>query len=217
MRAAPWRRVAQVSVGAGLVLVVATARVVVSGMREIQRARSLERRGLVSEAIVHYRRAARWYAPGAPHVGAALDSLDAIGRRAEVEADRPVALEAYRAVRGAILSTRSTYTPFVDRLRTADERIATLMADEPPAPADAQKSIEARRRMHAELLARDESVNVGWTLVMLAGFAAWMGGTVLFILRALGPDDRLRKRPALWWGACVVGGFLIWMLGLWRA
>lgn len=208
------RRAAQAALVFGFAIGVVGVRVTVSGIGELRAARAIESEGRVADAILHYRRAARWHAPGAPWVSRSLDALERIGRAASDRDDRATALAAYRAMRGAILATRSLYTPFPGRLARANDRIAALMAEEPPAPADAQKNVDARRRMHAALLARDESPSVGWSLVMLLGFAAWMGGSVGFIRHAIGDDDRLVGRPALVWTACALGGFLIWMLAL---
>src|SRR6185369_16267858 len=100
--------------------------------------------------------------------------------------ERPeLALEAYRAIRAAILSTRSWYIPEQARLRAADERIASLMAALPAPPMDAGKSRERLRLEHLALLRADPDPSVAWTLVLLLGFAGWVAGAFAFTLRAI--------------------------------
>ena len=161
--------------------------------------------------IVHLGRAARLYAPGNPYSRRAVDRLAAIGR------DDPArALAAWRELRSAILATRSFYTPHRALLDEANARIAGLMADAEVAAGKSQAR-EPARAWHAARLAQDEAPSVAWTLVALAGLAAWIGCALGLCLRGVGDDDRMRPRAALAWAAGVGLGLLLFFLGLARA
>src|SRR5262249_29578979 len=118
------------------------------------------------------------------------------------------ALEAWRAIRSSILATRSFYTPFPARLEAANQRIAALMAE-----GDAPE----KRAWHLALLEKDESPSLPWTLLALAGFAAWVGGGFWFARRGVTAEDRLDRRTAIRAGLLVAAGLLVWMLGLYKA
>lgn len=168
-------------------------------------------------AIRWWRRAARWYVPLAPHVGGAYDRLEELGAAAEEEGDFETALAAWQGVRGSILATRSFFTPHEERLEPANRRIASLMQRLEGEAADPGADAATREAWHYELLARDEAPSVGWTLFALLGFAAWIGGGVLFALRGVGPEDRLAARAATSAGVLVLAGLLVWLLGLYNA
>ena len=73
------------------------------------------------------------------------------------------------------------------------------------------------RAWHAARLAQDEAPSVPWTLVALAGLAAWIGCALGLLLRGIGDDDRLRPRAALAWAIGVGAGLALFFLGLSRA
>lgn len=210
------RRAAWIALAALFCLGVVVTRVVWDGRRALREGDAALRRGDAREAIALWRRAARWYAPGAPHVRAAHDRLEALARDAEAAGDRELALDAWRAVRSSSLATRSFYTPYADRLARANARIAELMADT-EVPPDPGETREARRAWHLALLERDEAPSVGWSLLALAGLAAWVGGGFWFARRGLTENDRLDRRQAAIAGTLVVVGLLTWMLALYQA
>lgn len=177
---------------------------------------ALQSRGDPDEAIRHWRRAARWYVPLAPHVGEAYDRLEALAAAAEEEGDLRTALAAWQGVRGSILATRSFFTPHAERLDPANRRIAALLArmDEAPPEGRTAADLEA---WHRALLSQDEAPALGWTVLALLGFLTWLGGGVLFALRGVSAEDRLVARPAITAGVLVVVGLLLWMLGLYNA
>jgi hypothetical protein len=117
-------------------------------------------------------------------------------------------------VRGSILATRSFYTPHAGRLEPANREIAALMASVEGAAADPGKSEAERRAWHLERLQRDEAPSVAWSVIALTGLAMWIGGGVLFAMRAITSDDRLAPRPAAIAGLTIAAGLVIWMLGL---
>jgi hypothetical protein len=159
------------------------------------------------DEILHLGRAARLYAPGNPYSRRAVDKLAAIARE-----DPTRALAAWRELRSAILATRSFYTPHRVLLDEANAHIADLMAD-----AEHAHDRDKARAWHAARLQQDEAPSVPWTLVALAGLAAWIGSAVGLLLRGIGDDDRLRPRAALAWALGVGGGLALFFLGLARA
>jgi hypothetical protein len=175
-------------------------------------------RGDSAEAVTQWRRAARWYLPGAPHVADAYARLEAIALEADAHGDTRLALDAWRAVRSSVLATRSFYTPFPLKLTRANDRIADLMAKQEVAqdPEKAQQQGEIRS-FHLGLLLRDEAPSVPWTLVALLGFAAWVGGGFWFARRGVTAEDKLDRKTAARAGLLILGGLLLWMLGLYRA
>lgn len=198
----------------GLVLLVAfTARVVTSARAELAVGDSLREQDTVA-AVVHYRRAARFYAPLSPYHVEALDRLAKVGEAAERDGDAELALSAFRAIRSGILSARSVYLPEPARLAAANRRIADLMAAQPPPPMDAGKSRETLRAEHLALLEAIPGPHVGWTLVLLLGFFSWVTGAFMFTQRAIDPEDRLVPRQARLWGAVVLVGLCLFVVGL---
>ncbi|MCA9531571.1 MAG: hypothetical protein KC543_15685 [Myxococcales bacterium] len=217
MSGAAWARAGRWLAIAGIFLAVVVVRVVVGGHNELEQAKAFDEAGKVVPAIVHYRRAARWYAPGSPYPVEALDRLAALGQQLTAQGDVQGALGAWRAVRGSILATRSFYTPHPERLEVANHHIAELMASEPPPPIDAGKSKEELTREHLALLEHVPEPKLGWTLVLLFGFFMWVFGAFRFSVRAVDQDDRLVGAQALRWGGVVVVGFALFVLGMWLA
>jgi hypothetical protein len=189
-------------------------RVVTSARSELHAGDRYRAQGDVEAAIVHYRRAARWYAPGSPYHVDALRKLGVIAAGAEQRGDAELALSAYRAIRAAIMSTRSFYIPEKARLSAADERIASLMAAMPPPPMDAGKSREQLRREHLALLQADPDPSLLWTLVLLFGFGLWVASAFAFTLRAIDAEDHFVPREAWRWGALIAVGFGLFVLGM---
>jgi hypothetical protein len=217
MKAGWTRKLGWAAAATGVVVAVITVRVVVSSAGELSEAERYRNRGELDAAIVHYRRAARWYAPGNPYCVDALVGLAEIGQEAEQAGEIERALSAFRGIRAAIMSTRSFYTPHGDRLDAANERIADLMASMPPPPIDAGKSREQLRREHLALLTSTHGPHLLWTLVLLLGFFFWVGGAFTFAFRAIDSSDRLIGPEARRWGALVVVGFAMFVLGMLKA
>jgi hypothetical protein len=209
-----WKRVARgLSIG-GALLAVVVVRVLVGSHGELSRADALRADGDREAAVVHYRRAAKWYAPGNPWSSAALDALRELGAEAEAADEPEQALAAWRGVRGAILSTRSFYVPHRARLDEADEHIATLMSGLPPPPIDAGKSREQLRAEHLALLRDVPRPHPAWTLLALLGFAAWVSAAFLFAARAFDEHDRFVPKVARRFGAIFVLGAIAFSIGL---
>ena len=199
---------------AAVLLSVLLLRVLSSARQELHEADALLAQSDVDGAIVHYRRAARWYAPGSPYHVEALERLGQIAREAEAKTDIELALRAERAIRAAILATRSFYVPEQARLRSADEHIAMLMAEQPPPGMDAGKSKAQLRAEHLALLEHDPSPSVLWTFVLLIGFASWVSAAFVFSVRAIDEQDRWVPEQAKKWGAVILVGFGLFVLGM---
>ena len=138
----------------------------------------------------------------------------AIGTEAESSGDPELALSAHRAIRSAILSARSVYTPERARLDAANQRIAGLMAALPAPPMDAGKSPDGLRQEHLALLERDDAPSVLWTLVLLAGFVAWVGGAFVFTVRAIDAEDRWIVPEVKKWSVVIGAGLALFVVGM---
>jgi hypothetical protein len=204
--------IAAIVVGVGLGAVV--TRVFWDGHAALAAGDAAMARGDGAAALVAWRRAARWYAPLAPHVASAYERMEALARAADANGDTAQALEAWRAIRSSALATRSFYTPYADKLEAANQRIAELMAR---ADTTSKKTQPERHAYHLELLERDESPSVPWTLVALAGFAAWVGGGFWLARRGVTAEDKLERRTAARAAMLIAVGLLVWLLGLYQA
>lgn len=198
----------------GVFFFVVTVRVVVASRGELAAGDALVLRGELGQAVAHYRRAARWYAPLSPYPVRALESLELIAERAEAEGDTAGALSAWRAIRAAILATRSFYIPHEDRLAAADRRIAALMAAGPPPPIDAELTQREREAEYFELLERPLGPSIPWSIAALAGFVAWAGAAFAFSHRAIDSGDGLVPKEARRWAAVWALGFALFCVGL---
>ncbi|MGB0680056.1 MAG: hypothetical protein ACPGUV_10380 [Polyangiales bacterium] len=200
-------------VALGIVGVALVLRVRWGSRTELAQARTALSQQQTERAIVHLRRAARWYVPGSGDVQAALTLLAGLGREAERTGKREQALMAWRAIRGAILATRSFYTPHRGRLDEADRHIAALMAHAEPPPIDAGKSWRRRRDEHWALLqdARRRP-QPGWALLACIGLVT--GFVALWRLwgdsfDGAGHFTWRRARLPLLWALCGVAAFVL--------
>jgi hypothetical protein len=201
-----------VAVGLGAVL----TRVFWDGRRALAAGDAAMARGDAPAALVEWRRAARWYAPLAPHVADAYERMEALARAAEEKGDQALALDAWRGIRSSALATRSLYTPYEDRLAEANQHLAALMARQEVA-LDPKQDERARRELHLGLLLRRDDPSVPWTLLALGGFAMWVGGGFWLARRGVTADDQLDRKNAIRAAALIVVGLVLWMLGLYKA
>jgi hypothetical protein len=208
------RKLLRAAIVVALVLVAITLRVVSSARAELQAATAAEGGGDIDGAIVHYRRAARWYAPASPYHRRALAQLGAIGMQAEAKGELELALSAYRAVRGACLATRSFYVPEEARLHAANARIAALMAELPPPGMDAGKSKQQIRAEHLALLEVIPGPQPFWTVILLLGFFGWVSAAFVFSVRAIDAQDRWVPVEAKRWASLIALGFGLFVLGM---
>ena len=203
---------------AGIALVVVAAvwlKVALEARAEVAAGAAAETAGDRELALTHYRRAVHWYAPFSGAVARAVVAISGMARAAEAAGDRVFALDAWRDLRSSLYAIRHVFIPYEAELRASEERIAALLALAPPTIAEDQKKSPAMRSAEAlALLRRDNAPAVGWSLVLLGGFAVWIGGVFWFILRAIRDDETLDLRRAAVSGATGVVGFALWILGL---
>ena len=85
---------ARIALVALVVLLGLAVRVIGSARGELAEARTIDGRGETAQAVAHYRRAARYYAPLSPYPEEALVRLAEIGTQAEDVGDTELALSA---------------------------------------------------------------------------------------------------------------------------
>ena len=164
------------------------------------------------DTVVFYRRAATWYFPLNPWSAKALAKLSKSAARFEQKSDRDLALFAWRGVRGAILSTRSFYTPHPQTLARANQRIAALMAAYKPRPKmDEGKTTQALTQEHLALLEGAQGrPHTGWSIGAIVTFLV---GLCLLTLAVARPTWKARVPLLL--GATIA--LAVYLLSLWLA
>jgi hypothetical protein len=212
---------ALLTLGLGL----ASVRVVVSGERELVASTEALRRGNAEEATVRARRAAGWYAPGAPHVRVAYERLRALGREAELHRRFDLALLAWRAIRTAALETRWLLTPHAADLELANREIARIMAMPVGERGTVGPPDAAVAAAELETLARAPGPRLGWTILLCVAFGLGVVGFALWA-RQMGEGAATATARTWWragWARGRTGALLtavalgLWLLALWRA
>ncbi len=151
------------------------------------------------DAIAEWEAAARWYLPGAPHVGEAYERL-----RRFAETHHSAA--AWYAIRSAARATRGLWQPHAGDLADADREITALAAADPErAPAGGPDRAKFAA-WHAEQLARDPRPSTGSAVLAVLGIATWLAGMALLI-----------RRPSRLHLVIAAGGLAAWALGLYSA
>jgi len=196
-----------------VLLGVATARVIYGGERELQASTAALIAGDPYEATVRARRAASWYAPGAPHVPVAYRRLVALARAAEAHKRADIALLAWRAVRTASRQTSWVLAPHADDAALANREIARLGA----AAAAEGGTHERLTRAQLELLAKPQGPRLRWVLVLLASFALAAAGLSWWTTAVASVGGRLRFDRGRAAALLVVVGVALWLLAVWRA
>ena len=196
------------------VLGVATARVVYSGEREIAASTAALVQGDPREATVRARRAARWYAPGAPHVQVAYDRLKALARAAEQNRRPDIALFAWRSVRLAALETRWIYTPHAADMALAEREIARL--SKAKTTGTAHGPLNARALQAAAGQSR-QGPRLVWAIALVAAFVLWTAGIALWARQVAGIGGKVRWTKAKAATVLTLVGVGLWLLALWRA
>ena len=200
----------------GIAVMALLLRVLWGGRAECGRADDEIEAGRPYQAVLHYERAVRWYLPGSPYSGRAVDALWTMGEEAEAAGDPELALFAYRGLRASAHATRSFYQPYARRISDAEEHIATLMAADPAARwPDRALDAEERRGIVLDNLREHEDPVTGWVIVLELGFLAWLGGGAALAWR-MGRPER-RKRTTWILAGTVCAGYGLWILGMWLA
>lgn len=207
------RTVLLVLLGALALYGVMTTRCLLEARAELSQAEvALGQRDLPS-AVFHFHAAARWYAPFNVYAQDALRQLEQLAKAAELRADLPLALRAYRAVHGALHATRGVAVSDPAQLERVDARIAALMAQERPAEIDADKPREQRERELRELLQVKGPRTLG-VLLSCGGFFTWVIAFGVLILRGLDREGRVVRSVARPSFLCVVFGWVAFAIGL---
>ncbi len=165
--------------------------------------------GSPNDSAFGYKRAASWYVPFNPYVPIALESLRRLAMVAEHRAERALALEHWRAIRAAILSTRSVWIPHRDRLSQANEHIASLLAEAyPPGTVSLHRGPENSNRplTRSEALVHYQAqLDQHSQPIHPASFLPWIGFSLILgsalHLRRRGYDEENRplgKRRGTW-------------------
>jgi hypothetical protein len=141
--------------------------------------------GRLELAVLHARRAATAYVPGARHVASGYERLRAVARGAERERDVALARSAWGAVRAAAIESRHLWQPHPEALRQADAELARLSGS---APAAARRVGSSAVSLGALVLGAASAL-LGW------GF--WRGEA--------GQAARERPRMRLAALACITG------------
>lgn len=187
-----------------------TARVVIAGEDEIAASTTALEAGDAREAIVRARRAAGWYAPGAPHVRVAYERLVALAVAAEDHGQDDLAKLAWRAVRSASTETRWIVTPHAGDRARADQEIARLEA-KVPGQRDPDPSLRAAA---LERLASRDPLRRLWAAALVAGFVVAAVGFALWARQAAAAGGVVRGRR---WGLILaLAGAALWLLAVWR-
>ena len=203
--------------GLGLVLGAASLRVVAAGEAEITASTAALRAADPHAATVHARRAAGWYAPGAPHVRVAYQRLVALATTAEGLGDRETALLAWSSIRAAAIETRWLVTPHEADLARANQAIARLEAAAPRPPGTRTEPAAKIDREQLEALGRDDAPRVPWVVALVVAFVTWSAGAIWIVRRAIDAAGHVAWRRAAPGLVATVSGVALWLLAIWRA
>lgn len=194
---------------------VLAARMLLGARAELERAARAHTAGDGETERSFLRRAIAYHLPGNPFSRRAVETLE---RRA-VEADRAgrqkEALEAWRALRGAILALRSIRQPYVDALARANRQVARL-SFRPERTASFPRAAR-REAAHLARLQQPEEPDRAWTAVALLGFVLFLSSALLVAFRGL--DAQLRPAQGRFWPLCALLAFsmTLFFVGLARA
>ncbi|HEY6880526.1 MAG TPA: hypothetical protein VI299_21025 [Polyangiales bacterium] len=214
MMLGPIQRALAVALASLAVLsLVMTARALLESRAEGARATHALSAGQLDDAIVHLRDSARWDAPFNPYAADSRARLEQLAQASESRGDPARALSAYRSLHAAIQATRSFYMPHADQLARADEKIASLMAREPPAPIDAQRSEAERKADYLALLQAHDPNPLGVLLAFL-GLVTWVGSAVTFVSWGVDREGRILRAVAKRSVLCLLLGWIAFAVGL---
>jgi hypothetical protein len=152
-----------------------TFRTLERGQQELASSDAAFDRGELETALLHARRAALLYVPGAPHVTAAYERIRAIALGSERAREPVMAAAAWRAMRAAAIETAHSWQPHGFELAEANAQLERLLS---AAPGNLGFADAAARSTRAPV----------WTLLLAAGFVAAVVGAILTIWRGLRPS-----------------------------
>jgi hypothetical protein len=206
------RRVAWLMVLAVIGLMVVTARAILEGERQMKQSDEAFHRGDVRNAVLHARRAAILYAPGAPHVNLAYTRLIAVALGAEAAGDVQTARLAWRAVRGAALESAHLWVARHNELDRANKSLARLTST-----ATANSDARAAYERALEQLQRDQGPHGTYLLLLAVGLGLSAAGLALIGAQGLGSDGRISLVEARWGLILTLIGAACWTIAVYRA
>ncbi|MCA9626576.1 MAG: hypothetical protein KC766_02865 [Myxococcales bacterium] len=165
--------------------------------------------GDLRTSLVHARRAATSYAPGAPHVARAYARLQAIAIGAEARGDLEIAQEAWRAVRSAALETRGVTQSHARELERANRALARLATR-------GQEDPEQRKAV-LEGLEQSQGPRARWILVLGLGFVLSTIGLAWLGLRGVNREGSVVRRQLLIGAGLALVGAVCWTVAVWLA
>jgi hypothetical protein len=209
-----WGRLSFVLFCAVVAIGLFAMRVVWAGEAQMRASSAALKAGNAREATRCARRAASWYAPGAPHVSAAYKRLLALARGAE-RARRPeLARAAWQGVRTAALDSRWLLQPRRAELELANRSLARLAArqQKPGSEVDA-------KRLQKQLagLRRDETPRAPWIALLVVAFALALGGLGNVTRLSAGAAGEVRLALAKRNLFVSAVGIVLWLVAMWRA
>jgi hypothetical protein len=197
--------------GAALVLTLSvfvlgalTVHTVLEGQEEMEQSTAAFNRGELGDAIQHARRAAGYYAPGAPHVNAAYARLRAIAFGSEAQGDVQSARLAWEAMRSAALETRHALISRGVELEEADRQLARLSRGQLAERAGARELPRA-------------GTSPGWSALLALGFLLAVGGFAVIGLSGVDRQGRIRPRHTVLGVLVSLVGAGCWTLALFWA
>lgn len=209
----PIRTVAIILLSFVVLLLVMSARALLESRAESAHASVALGAGDLDLAIVRLRASARWYTPFNGYARGSLQRLELLAQQAEARGEHARALSAYRSVHAAIQATRSFYTPHTDILRRADQKIAALMASEPPARIEKQRSQAERQADYLALLTPHDPDPVG-VLLAFVGFVTWVGAAIGFLSWGVDHEGRILRFAAKRSMLFLLAGWIAFAVGL---
>jgi tetratricopeptide (TPR) repeat protein len=172
----------------------------------------------LSKATIHYERALHWYLPFFQTPYQAAEKLWTIAEILHSQNQIAEALKTYRILRSAFYSIRSFYTPGKNWIHRCNERIAHLMAEKFIASQKIQRnSFADKKSEYLFLLEEDRPPYTFYSVINEVGFFGWVFSIFLFIFKALTPQGKIKKHPAILFISSFFLFYVIWVWGLLNA
>ncbi len=181
----------------GVVLFLVAVRVVAGAQQELSAGDALAEAGDLEGALTHWRRAAKWYIPGAPFAGDAVDRMVGLAEERQASGDSEGALQGWRSVHAAALGARSLFVPYESARTQADEAIDALTRGQAPPIAAVPPS----------------GASVFFLLAVL-GFWFFVASVLLLAHRAIDEEDRILSGPFRRYGLATVVSLAAMIAGL---
>lgn len=190
-------------------------KIYINAADELEKADALFAQKDYARSAIHYERSIRWHVPGSGLQDRAAEGLWKVATSHETAGDNERALSAYRLLRSAFYSTRSFYTPGPTWIDRCNEKIAGLMALNPPySEADKAKSFEQRKVEAMAVLTKEKAPYTGWAVWVTVGFFGWVACVLLFIFRAMNKSGDIERRQALYWSGGFILFYCLWIVAM---